>query len=84
MVNKKYIIKKGESGLYTIYRKNGAGYAYQMACTHLDIARQVCHLLNREAKAFDGMRHSFKMLNDELKEVKREFFEYRMEHPEDE
>ena len=84
MVDKKYIIKKGESGLYIIYRKNGPGYTYKMAVTHLDIAEQVCHLLNLEARAFDGMYHSWKMANDELKELKREFFEYRLEHPEDE
>ena len=84
MVDKKYIIKRGESGLYTIYRKTGAGYTYQMAVTHKDIAEQVCYLLNLEANAFDGMRHSFKVANDELLQVKREFFEYRMEHPEDE
>ena len=84
MANKKYIVKKGESGLYTIYRKNGAGYVYQMACTHQDIVEQVCYLLNLEAMAFDGMSHSFKVANDELSQVKREFFEYRMEHPEDE
>lgn len=84
MANKKYIIKKGESGLYTIYRKNGAGYTYQMAITHKDIAEQVCHLLNVDAIALDGMRQSWKRTNDELEKLKREFFEYRMEHPEDE
>lgn len=84
MDNKKYIIKKGESGLYTIYRKNKAGYTYKMACTHKDIAVQVCHLLNLEAIALDGMYQSWKEVHDELEEVKREFFEYRMEHPEDE
>lgn len=84
MANKKYIIKKGESGLYTIYKKNGAGYRYQMSFVHQDIAEQVCHLLNLEAIAFDGMRHNWEKTNDELKELKREFFEYRLEHPEDE
>lgn len=84
MVNKKYIIKKGDSGLYTIYRKNEAGYTYKMACTHQDIAEQVCHLLNLEAIALDGMYQSWKEVHDELEEVKREFFEYRRKHPEDE
>lgn len=81
MVDKKYIVKKGESGLYTIYRKSGGGDVYKMAITHKDIAEQVCHLLNLEAIALDGMYHSWKETNDELKELKREFFEYRMEHP---
>lgn len=84
MVIKKYFVKKGDSGLYTIYRKNEAGYTYQMAVTHQDIAEQVCHLLNLEAIALDGMRQSWNETNDELKKVKREFFEYRKEHPEDE
>ena len=84
MVNKKYIVKKGDSGLYNLYRKTGDSYKYQMAFVHQDIARQACHLLNLEAIALDGMHHSWKMANDELKEVKREFFEYRLKHPEEE
>lgn len=81
MVNKKYFIKKGESGLYNLYKKVGDHYNYQMAFVHQDIAEQVCHLLNLEAKSFDNMKESWKEANDELKELKREFFEYRMEHP---
>ena len=83
MVNKKYIIEEGGSGLYNLYRKVGDNYKYQMAFIHKDIAMQACHLLNLEAIALDGMHHSWKETNDELKELKREFFEYRLEHPED-
>lgn len=84
MVNKAYIIEEGESGLYNLYRKVGDHYKYQMAFIHKDIAIQVCHLLNLEAISFDGMKQSWKKANDELEKVKREFFEYRMEHPKDE
>lgn len=84
MVNKKYIVKKGDSGLYNLYRKVGDSYKYQMAFVHQDIAVQACHLLNLEAIALDGMHESWSEVNDELKEVKREFFEYRLKHPEDE
>ena len=73
MVNKKYIIEEGGSGLYNLYRKVGDNYKYQMAFIHKDIAMQACHLLNLEAISFDGMKQN----------LKREFFEYRMEHPED-
>lgn len=83
MVNKKYFIKKGESGLYNLYRKVGDQYVYKMAFVHQDIAVQACHLLNLEAKSFDNMKESWKEANDELKELKREFFEYRLEHPEE-
>ena len=84
MVNKKYIIKKGDSGLYNLYRKVGDSYKYQMAFVHQDIAKQACHLLNLEAIAFDGMRYNWKKVCDEFADLKREFFEYRLEHPEDE
>ena len=83
MVNKTYIIEEGDSGLYNLYRKVGDNYKYQMAFIHKDIAMQACHLLNLEAISFDGMKQNWKKANDELKELKREFFEYRMEHPED-
>lgn len=83
MVNKTYIIEEGDSGLYNLYRKVGDNYKYQMAFTHKDIAIQACHLLNLEAISFDSMKQNWKKANDELKELKREFFEYRMEHPED-
>lgn len=84
MSGKKYIVEQGDSGLYNLYRKVGVDYVYQMSFVHYDIAKQACHLLNLEAIAFDGMKHSFKMVNDELLQVKRDFFEYRMEHPADE
>lgn len=84
MSGKKYIVEQGDSGLYNLYRKVGVDYVYQMSFVHYDIAVQACHLLNLEAIAFDGMKHNWKKANDELKELKREFFEYRMEHPEDE
>lgn len=83
MVNKTYIIEEGESGLYNLYRKVGDNYKYQMAFIHKDIAMQACHLLNLEAISFDGMKQNWKKANDELKKLEREFFEYRMEHPED-
>lgn len=84
MVNKKYFVKKGESGLYNLYRKVGDSYKYQMAFVHQDIAEQACHLLNLEAISYDGMHESWCEVNDELVKVKREFFEYRLKHPEDE
>lgn len=84
MSEKKYIVEQGDSGLYNLYRKIGTGYKYQMAFIHYDIAMQACHLLNLEAIAFDGMKHNWKKTNDELQDLKREFFEYRLEHPEDE
>lgn len=84
MMNKKYIIKKGESGLYNLYKKVGSDYKYKMSFIHYDIAVEACHLLNLEAKSFDGLRHSLKMTTNELNKVQREFFEYRLEHPEEE
>lgn len=76
MVNKKYIVKKGDSGLYTSYRKNEAGYAYQMAVTHKDIAEQVCHLFKC---TFDSLSHSSKDIAEQVCHLLN-----RLEHPEDE
>lgn len=84
MANNKYIVKKEESGLYNLYRKVGDHYDYKMAFTHKDIAMQACHFLNLEAISYDGMYNSWKNVHDELEDLKREFFEYRLKHPEDE
>ena len=84
MSGKKYIVEQGDSGLYNLYRKVGVDYVYQMSFVHYDIAKQACHLLNLEAIAFDGMRFNWKKVCDEFADLKREFFEYRLEHPADE
>lgn len=81
MSKEKYIVKQGDSGLYNLYKKVNNHYKYQMAFVHHDIAMEACHLLNLEAISFDGMRHSWKETRDELETLKREFFEYRLEHP---
>jgi hypothetical protein len=83
MSKKKYLVKKGDSGLYNLYRKVGVDYKYQMAFVHYDIAVQACHLLNLEAMSFDGMHDSWRKVHDELEDLRREFFEYRLEHPAD-
>ena len=84
MSEQKYIVEQGDSGLYNLYRKVGVDYKYQMSFVHYDIAKQACHLLNLEAIAFDGMRYNWKKVRDEFEDLKREFFEYRLEHPADE
>lgn len=84
MSNKIYKLERGDSGLWNLYRKVGDNYKYQMAFPHNDIAEQVCHLLNLEAISYDGMYHSWKKVSNELDDLKREFFEYRLEHPGDE
>lgn len=81
MSDKKYIVKQGDSGLYNLYRKVANNYKYQMAFVHHDIAMQVCHLLNLEAISFDNMARSWRETRDELETLKREFFEYRLDHP---
>jgi hypothetical protein len=83
MSKKKYIVEQGASGLYNIYKKVGDGYKYQMAFLHYDIAMQACNLLNIEAISFDGMYNRYRKVCDELEDLRREFFEYRLEHPAD-
>lgn len=84
MVDERYIVKKGESGLYNLYKKVGEEYRYQMAFVHQDIAIQSCHLLNLEAMSYDGLNYYFKKTNNELEALRREFLEYKSKHPEDE
>ncbi len=83
MVEKKYIVKQGDSGLYNLYRKVGVDYKYQMAFVHYDIAMQACNLLNLEAISYDGMHHSYRKVCDELEALRVEFLEYKSKHPVD-